>query len=153
MPCSKHCFYWISVLSNLTKSKGFHFIELEWCLSRNEMMKIAIIPAMYKAITQKWVRVWYLYSLNRQKSALLCLYYSSSLHFYSIYIMLYFMFFELLLVSLVTWSSVHCVDRLVRRKVLFHKGCVSWFCSLSDWKNKKQKTAKHEKRNRRLFFV
>ena len=29
LPCSKHSFYWMSVLSNLTKSKGFHFIELE----------------------------------------------------------------------------------------------------------------------------
>ena len=63
MPCSKHSFYWISVLSNLTKSKGFHFIELEWCLSWNEMMKIAIIPAMYKAITQKWVKEFDTYTV------------------------------------------------------------------------------------------
>lgn len=41
--------------------------------------------------------------------------------------MLYFMFFELLLVSLVTWSSVHCTDRLVRRKVLIHQSPVALF--------------------------
>ena len=41
--------------------------------------------------------------------------------------MLYFMFFELLLVSLVTWSSVHCADRLVRRKVLIHQSPVVLF--------------------------
>lgn len=41
--------------------------------------------------------------------------------------MLYFMFFELLLVSLVTWSSVHCADRLVQRKVLIHQSPVVLF--------------------------
>lgn len=41
--------------------------------------------------------------------------------------MLYFMFFELLLVSLVMWSSVHCADRLVKRKVLIHQSPVVLF--------------------------
>ena len=68
--------------------------------------------------------------------------------------MLYFIFFELLLVSLLTWSSVHCVDRLVRRKVLVHQSLLGFFTRAAfhdsalflteKIKNKRQRNLKKE---------